>query len=152
MERIDVKRTNSDNQDFKLLTQQLDEELDIIDKSAHEVCMPFNSIQTIKYVLVAYRNGIAVGCGAIREYEDHTIEIKRMFVVTAERGNGIASVLLKELENWSKELNYSTVILETGAKMSVAINLYQKHGFTKIPNYGQYERIESSLCFSKDLL
>lgn len=151
MEQIQVKRTNSDDLDFKLLTRQLDEELDVMDKKAHELCSPFNNIETIKYALVAYLNETPVGCGAIREYEDRTMEIKRMFVVFDERGKGVASALLKELEKWSKELNYNTAILETGAKMPSAINLYQKHGFSIIPNYGQYKHIESSLCFKKEL-
>ncbi|MFV0419932.1 MAG: GNAT family N-acetyltransferase [Dysgonomonas sp.] len=151
MEQIDLKRTNSDDKDFRMLTQLLDEELDVMDKKAHEVCFPFNNIETIKYAIVAYRNGIPVGCGAIREYENQTVEIKRMFVISSERGKGVASALLEELEDWSKGLNYNTAILETGMKMPVAINLYTRHGFLEIPNYGQYKHIESSLCFMKDL-
>ena len=52
-------------------------------------------------------NDEAVGCGAIKQYDDDTMEVKRMFVKPTSRGNGIATIVLKEVENWAKELNFS---------------------------------------------
>ena len=48
-------------------------------------------------------NDEAVGCGAIKQYDDDTMEVKRMFVKPTNRGNGIATMVLKEVENWTKE-------------------------------------------------
>ena len=42
-------------------------------------------------------------------------------------------------------------MLETGDKMLEAIGLYKKSGYKIIKNYGQYENIESSICFEKEL-
>ena len=100
---------------------------------------------------MAYMNDEAVGCGAIKQYDDDTMEVKRMFVKPTNRGNGIATMVLKEVENWTKELGFSKCILETGIKQPEAIALYQKNNYTQIPNYGQYETIESSVCFEKIL-
>jgi hypothetical protein len=41
--------------------------------------------------------------------------------------------------------------LETGKKQPEAIKLYTKNGYFIIPNFGQYENIENSICFEKQL-
>jgi GNAT superfamily N-acetyltransferase len=79
------------------------------------------------------------------------MEIKRMFVSVEKRGKGIASTVLKELENWAKQLGYQKCILETGIRQPEAIRLYKKNDFHIIKNYGQYEEVESSVCFEKVL-
>lgn len=94
----------------------------------------------------------AVGCGAFKEFNDETVEIKRMFVPDEQRGKGIASKVLKELEAWALELGYTTCILETGKRQPEAIALYKKNGYELIPNYGQYAGVENSVCFQKVLL
>ena len=74
-----------------------------------------------------------------------------MFVPVEMRGKGIAVAVLKELENWARELGFEKCILETGDKMQEAIGLYKKCGYYIIPNYGQYEKVERSICFEKML-
>ena len=58
-------------------------------------------------------------------------------------------IILKELEKWAAELNYTKCVLETGKKQPEAITLYLKNGYAIIPNYGQYIGIENSVCFAK---
>lgn len=150
--KILLKRTDSANQDFQLLIGELDFFLDERDKKAHTVCKQYNATDLIKHVIVAYNEeGKAIGCGALREYASGTMELKRMYVRKNERRKNIASLLLVELENWAKELNSHKCILETGNSMLEAINMYKKNNYKEIPNYGQYESIESSICFEKNL-
>lgn len=144
-------RTNSDNSDFRDLVRLLDEDLQIRDGNMHSYYAQFNKIDKIRYVVVAYENGQAVGCGAIKEYEKGVAEVKRMFVKPEWRGQGIAKKILSELEIWANELNFSECILETGKNQPEAIGLYQKSGYQKIPNYGQYEGIELSVCMRKSI-
>ena len=75
-----------------------------------------------------------------------------MYTKQKNRGKGIATFVLKELENWAKELGYEKCILETGIKQPEAIRLYEKNGYELIPNYGQYAEVEDSRCFEKKLL
>lgn len=105
----------------------------------------------IKHVVVAYQNNEAVGCGAIKHYDESTMEVKRMFVPTEMREHGIASKVLHELELWAAELGYSRCILETGIKQPEAIKLYQKNNYNRIANYGQYAGVAASVCFEKVL-
>ncbi|MDP1800959.1 MAG: GNAT family N-acetyltransferase [Bacteroidota bacterium] len=146
-----LKRTNSDDPDYQKLVLELDKDLAIRDGDEHAFFAQYNKSNAIKYVVVAYENEDAVGCGAIKEYEKEIIEIKRMFVPLEKRGKGIAFVVLKELETWAKELNYKKCILETGKKMPEAIQLYKKSNYKLIKNYGQYAEVESSVCFEKSL-
>ena len=146
-----IIRTNSNNIDFQELVKELDADLKIRDGEEHAFFAQYNKIDLINHVIVAYLNDEAVGCGAMKQYDDNTMEVKRMFVKPTSRGNGIATIVLKEVENWAKELNFSKCILETGIKQPEAIALYQKNNYTQIPNYGQYETVESSVCFEKTL-
>lgn len=148
---IKLVRTDSDNADFRELVALLDADLAIRDGAEHSFYAQFNKIDKIREVVVAYVDEIAVGCGAFKEYEPQVVEIKRMYVRENMRGRGIAAEILKELENWAKELNYSECVLETGLKQPEAISLYQKCGYSKIPNYGQYEGIENSVCMRKSI-
>ena len=137
---------------FQELVRKLDLELSVLDTEDHSFYDQFNKVSGIRYAVVAYEQNIPVGCGAIKEYSADTFEIKRMFVPLHKRGQGIASLVLRELENWSRELNYKRVVLETGKRQPKAIALYKKHHFKIIPNYGQYENIENSVCFEKLLI
>jgi len=146
-----LKRTNSDDVDFINLVVLLDRDLAIRDGEDHSFYNQFNKTDKIKHVIVFYENEIAAGCGAFREKESDTVEIKRMFVRLDFRKRGIASKVLSELEIWAKEAGYTYTILETGKNQPEAINLYQKLGYTIIPNYPPYEKMDNSVCMKKTL-
>lgn len=148
---IELVRTNSKNEDFITLVKFLDEDLAIRDGNDHAFYAQFNKIDAIKYVVVAYQNNKALGCGAIKQYDKETMEVKRMFTSEESRGKGIASKVLEELELWAKELSFKKCILETGIKQPEAINLYKKNNYKRIKNYGQYASVENSVCFQKTI-
>lgn len=147
-----ITRTNSDDIDFHNLVIELDKDLAIRDGDDYAFFALFNKTGTIKYVVLVYENETPVGCGALRVYADKILEVKRMFVPAMSRGKGIASLVLKELENWAKELNYQRLILETGVNQPEAISLYKKNNYAITPNYGQYAEVKSSVCFEKYLV
>ncbi|MCB0459788.1 MAG: GNAT family N-acetyltransferase [Flavobacteriaceae bacterium] len=137
--------------DFIQLVNQLDKELTIRDGDEHDFYDQFNKIDNIKYVVVAYENEKPVSCGAIKEFDVLTMEVKRMFTQEDARGKGIASKVLYELEKWAAELGYQKCILETGVRQPEAIRLYTKSGYELIENYGQYKGVENSRCFEKHI-
>ncbi len=146
---IECIRTNSDQPDFRKLVRELDADLSIRDGEDHAFYDQFNKIDKIKHAIVAYEENVPVGCGAIKEYSPEAMEVKRMYVLPELRGRGIASVILKELEHWAAELHFKKCLLETGNKQPEAIRLYQKNRYEIIPNFGQYQGVENSLCFEK---
>lgn len=145
-------KTNSKHQDFINLVKALDADLAIRDGAEHNFYAQFNKIDLIKHVIVAYENDEVVGCGALKEFTHDKMEVKRMYVKPTHRGKGIASIILKKLENWCKELGYKKCLLETGKKQPEAIRLYEKNNYKLIPNFGQYANVENSLCFEKMLI
>ncbi len=147
----ELKRTDSNDLDFQNLVRELDQDLAIRDGEDHSFYHQFNGISALNHVVVLYENGQAVGCGALKEFEETTMEIKRMFVPIEKRGKGLASRMLNELETWTKELGYTKCILETGLKQPEAIRFYIKNDFVKIENYGQYAGVENSVCFEKEV-
>lgn len=152
MQSFILKRTNSDDPDFIALVRHLDAELAVRDGAEHAFYDQFNKIVNIKHAVVAYQDGRAVGCGAIKPLEDQVMEVKRMFVSPEQRGTGIASKILSELEHWAAALGAQYCCLETGLKQPEAIALYTKNGYERIPNYGQYAGVDNSVCFRKRLI
>ena len=148
---ITLKRTNSSNKDFVCLVEQLDAYLKITDGDEHDFYNQYNAIENLKQVVIAYIDDKPVGCGAFKDFENNSVEIKRMFTSEKHRGKGIASLILNELEKWASELNYDSCILETGIRQIEAVEFYKKNSYNIIPNYGQYKGVKNSLCFIKNL-
>ena len=148
---MEILRTDSTNLDFLMLVKLLDAELAERDGEDHEFYNSYNNVDTIKNAIVCKEEGIPIGCGGIKELEPGSMEVKRMYVLPEYRGKGIASIILRELEVWAKELGYQRCILETGKRQPEAIRLYEKNDYSRIVNYGPYQGIENSVCFEKRL-
>ncbi len=146
-----ITRTNSENIDFIKLVKKLDAYLKITDGDEHDFYNQYNNIDVLKNVVVIYVNDVAVGCGAIKRFNESSMEVKRMFVSIENRGQGIAKKIVLELEVWAKELGYKSCVLETGKRQIEAVNFYHKCNYKVIPNYGQYKAMDNSICFEKQL-
>ncbi|MEN9335340.1 MAG: hypothetical protein RLZZ500_327 [Bacteroidota bacterium] len=148
---LKLLHTHSEHPDFEKLVKPLNAYLAILDGEDHAFYAQFNQSALLKNTLVAYWDELPVGIGAYKAYDDVTAEIKRMYVEPAYRGKGIAVAILSELELWAKEEGFEKAILETGHQQFEAIQLYQKTGYHRMENYGQYAGVENSLCFQKSL-
>ncbi|MCC2546948.1 GNAT family N-acetyltransferase [Hymenobacter sp. BT175] len=144
-------RTTSANPDFRALVALLDHDLAVRDGEDHAFYAQYNQVDAINHVVVAYQDDKPVGCGAFKEFEAGQVEVKRMYVLPEHRSQGIAGAVLAELEKWAGELQYAACVLETGKKQPEAIRLYEKSGYSYIPNYGQYAGIENSVCMRKEV-
>ena len=149
--KLDLLRTDSDNADFRSLVALLDRDLGERDGADHGFYSQYNKIDKIRNVVVAYLDGQPVGCGAIKQFDTESMEVKRMYVPPDFRGKGIAKEVLGELEKWAQELGYSTCVLETGKRQPEAIALYKKCGYEITENYGQYVGVENSVCMRKSI-
>ena len=148
---IRCTRTDSENNDFQKLVEQLDAELRLLDGEEHMFLGQLNKTGTLKYCIVAYEDQVPVGCGALREYTAGVMEVKRMYVAKNHRGKGTASAILTALEAWTNELDYTKCVLETGNKQLAAMALYHKSGYHIIANFGKYQGLPTSVCFEKAL-
>ena len=145
-----IVRTYSENRDFIKLVEFLNSDLAERDGVNHPLSQ-FNTIENIKYVVLAYEHHKPIGCGAIVQLELNTVEIKRMYVLPEFRGKRIANHILSELENWAKELGNSRCILFTGINQPEANKLYERNAYKGIRKYGELIELPDCLCFAKDL-
>jgi len=149
---IQISHTDSSDKDFLYLIQLLDAELNHRYPEIQHQYVQHTKIDSINTVIVIYKNKIPAACGCFIIQNPQLVEIKRMFVHPGYRRQGLAQVVLKELEQWAIDLGYKCSILETGIKQPEAIALYRKSGYQTTDSYGPYKDLDNSLCFRKNLV
>ena len=102
--------------------------------------------------VLAWLDGGAIGCGAIKRLDGADAEIKRMYVEPSARGRGAGAAILAELEAEALALGAERIVLETGLRQPEAVALYRRHSFDEIPNFGPYVDSPLSLCMAKTLV
>ena len=90
-----------------------------------------------------------VACGGLRRLDQHTAEIKRMYVRPEHRRHGHAQRLLKALEDEARKRGYTHVKLDTGPLQPEAAALYASAGYNATDAYT--EMPPGSLFFAKQL-
>ena len=85
--------------------------------------------------LLAYRDGLAVGCAGLKRIDERTAEIKRIYVTPGARGTGVARALLTGLERAAQRGGYQVVRLDTGAKQQASVALFRSSGYEPIADY-----------------
>jgi GNAT superfamily N-acetyltransferase len=85
--------------------------------------------------LVGWSGGEPVCCGGVKRLDEHTCEIKKMYVVPALRGRGVARTLLHALQDKARELGYTVARLDTGPRQLNARGLYESEGYAEIDDF-----------------
>ena len=83
-----------------------------------------------------------LGCGALKELDRKTGEIKSMRTADAHLRKGVAECLLLHIMAEAKRRGYSRLSLETGSgpAFDPALKLYRKHGFVNGGAFGDYTK------------
>jgi putative acetyltransferase len=77
-----------------------------------------------------------IGTGAIRQLEDDTCELKRLWLLSKFHGKGLGYRMLQELLSFAREKGYQRIRLETDPEsQSRALDFYRRIGFYEIPRY-----------------
>jgi GNAT superfamily N-acetyltransferase len=85
--------------------------------------------------IVGWAQGQPVCCGGFKALSDGACEIKKMYVVPAARGHGVARTLLHALEDGARRLGYTVARLDTGPRQPHARALYESEGYVGIENF-----------------
>lgn len=147
-----IVKTDSSNSDFIKLVRLLDEDLSMRYGELQKQYEKHNKVDLINDVIVIYKAESPVACGAFKEYDSRSVELKRIFVVPEQRRQGLARLIICELEKMAESREYKYALLETGRKQYEAIDLYNKLGYLQIQNYGPYIGNANSICMKKALL
>jgi putative acetyltransferase len=148
---LTITADNPSRQVAKRLIQDLCSELTKRYGTPPSPFSPATAVTPRSAFLVARLGGQPVGCGALRQIDDTTAEVKRMYVAPFARRRGIARRILTELERLATEFNYQSIRLETGIKQSEAIAFYDSSGYQRIATYSDFVDNRKSICFEKRL-
>lgn len=79
--------------------------------------------------IVLERDGEIIAMGAYKSYDAETAELKRIWTRKDLRRQGLALIVLEELERRALRAGYQKVFLTTGFRQSGAVRLYLSHGY-----------------------
>jgi N-acetylglutamate synthase-like GNAT family acetyltransferase len=83
-------------------------------------------------IIFALSKNKVVGTVALIKLSEEQVELAKMAVTESFKGNNIGNLLLKAAIKKAKEMNFSTIILESNRKLKPAIYLYKKYGFKEV--------------------
>ena len=86
------------------------------------------------YIFFALYKSDVVGTMALMPREEGVYELNKMAVRKDLRGNGIGNKLIEFIISYSKDKNYSSIILYSNTVLKNSIHLYNKFGFKEIDN------------------
>lgn len=148
----EIKLTNASHPDFAALTQQLDDEYyEMYGDIALGYCQ-YNTHTDLLCVTIAYDQCNAVGCGSLKQFDETTAELKRVYVQKPHRRSGLAAQIVNALEIEALKQGFSRAVLETGADMTPARALYEKLGYSYIENFGPFAGDALCVCMQKVLI
>ena len=109
---------------------------------------PTNEPLGVRDFYVAAFLGVApAGCGALREFDRTTAEVRRMYVRPEHRRKHVGHAILAHLIDSAREQGYERIILETGNKQGPAISFYESYGFGPIEPFGEHVNDVTSRCY-----
>jgi putative acetyltransferase len=102
---------------------------------------------------VARTDGQLCGCGALKELDRHTGEIKSMRTRPAFLRRGVGQAILDEIIRTARRRGYSRLLLETGTGKSFepAHALYQRNGFEWTGPFGDYVATDFNVFMARTL-
>ncbi len=86
-------------------------------------------------LLLATVESAPAGCVALRPRNEHTCEIKRLFVRPEHQGHGLGRKLVERAIADARAIGYANVLLDTLPEMSRAVQLYEALGFVRCAPY-----------------
>jgi len=109
-------------------------------------------------VLARKSTGEIVGCGMLKRFDQHTGELKRLFVTNETRGTGTGKALIEAREQAARNMGFKRLVADTLTPNVEMRNLYPKLGFTELDEpirtttYNEQPMLRPYMhYFSKDL-
>ncbi|UXN57415.1 GNAT family N-acetyltransferase [Phyllobacterium zundukense] len=101
--------------------------------------------------LLLLRDGLTIGGGAFKRYDEQTAELKRIWTHADLRQQGLARKVVYELEAQAARQGYSRIYLTTGFRQPEATQLYLRSGYTALFDVDVDPEVYGHLAFKKDI-
>lgn len=101
----------------------------------------------------AWRGGVLCGCGALKELDAASGEIKSMRTRAAFLRQGVGQAVLDEIVRAARDRGYQRLYLETGTgpAFEAAHALYLRNGFVWCGAFGTYEATDFNVFMVRSL-
>jgi putative acetyltransferase len=86
-------------------------------------------------LMLAGRDDEWIGCCALRRFDDHVCEMKRLYVRPGARGLRLGQQLAQSVVTKARMLGYGRIVLDTLQDMIAAQRLYRSLGFRETEPY-----------------
>jgi ribosomal protein S18 acetylase RimI-like enzyme len=87
-------------------------------------------------ILLAWDGSECVGCAAVRPLDENgSCELKRMYVRSSARGQGLGRQLCERAMARARAMGYQVMKLDSDPELVPALALYRSLGFTATPRY-----------------
>lgn len=109
-------------------------------ESVHALDVQSLRAPSITFWTARNRDGALLGCGALKQHDDVTGELKSMRTTESARGQGVATPILAEVIAEGRRRGLQKLKLETGTDdyFAAARRLYERHGFTACAPFADY--------------
>ena len=103
--------------------------------SAELAALPTPYVPPSGALLIARAGADVAGCVALRRWDNHVGEMKRLYVRPAYRNWGLGQRLVAAVVKAARQAGYRELRLDTLPSMASAQALYRRLGFVEIPPY-----------------
>ena len=102
---LELRFVDAENKDFHDLTAALDEYYFMLVGDVEKRYAKYNLPHLFNCRIVAYKDGAPAGCGAWKQIDETTFEVKRIYIAPEFRRQGVASAIIADRK--STRLNSS---------------------------------------------
>lgn len=146
---MELRFVQPQSPDYAMLAGMLDAYYFSIVGDVHLRYADVNRPENMACRIIAYEDGKAVACGCWKAIDERSAEVKRIYVLPEYRRRGIASRIIRKLEEEIARAGYGVIILETARTTAESKQLYLSLGYEEIDYYGSPAGAENCLCFRK---
>ena len=83
------------------------------------------------FIVLEAEDGSIIGAYGLYPVDEHTCELRKMYLQKAHRGKGLGKLLLEDALSKARQLGFERMVLETASVLKEAIALYKSYGFVE---------------------
>lgn len=153
-DKLEIRQDDLSGQEIAGLLQEHLEDMHRITpaESVHALDLGALRVPTITFWTI-WDGTELLGCGALKELDSKSGEVKSMRTAAAYRGRGVAKKMLAHIIREAERRGYKSLSLETGAMLEFAPAraLYLRYGFTVCGPFADYTDDPNSVFMTKKL-